>query len=90
MTKTYAEGNADDCRYRFPAAGTQLDIAKWRQDKCELRRSMLITFPPELLRSLLLTAQADVAPINSNTAPRSHVANERVIAVTTSNVVKIK
>ena len=35
-------------------------------------------------------AQALVAPINSNTAPRSHVNNDSVIAVMISAVVKIK
>ncbi len=35
-------------------------------------------------------AHALVAPINSNTAPRSHVSNDRVMAVTTRDVVKIK
>ena len=35
-------------------------------------------------------AQALVAPINSKTAPRSQVSNDSVMAVMTSDVVKIK
>ena len=36
-----------------------------------------------------LTAQADVAPINSNTAPRSQVISDKAIADTTSQVVSL-
>ena len=35
-------------------------------------------------------AQALVAPINSKTAPRSHVNRDIVMAVTTRDVVKIR
>ena len=36
------------------------------------------------------SAQADVAPTNSKTAPRSQVIKDIAIAVTTSDVVKIR
>ena len=35
-------------------------------------------------------AQADVAPINSNTAPRSQVIRDNAVAVTTKEVVNIR
>ena len=50
----------------------------------------LVRFTKHKGGRMYANAHADVAPTNSNTTPRSHVTSATVIALTTSEVVKIR
>lgn len=83
MIISYSERDAENRGYSFPITCAQLNITQGWKNVSKLERENFSSVLSRVPR--MLTAQALVAPISSNIAPRSQVIKDKVITVTTRN-----